>query len=656
MKQIEEYLEDSAIDPVIDLMSKPAYELTEQDKRVLLDNFFLANPSTVIARSPRYNELYQRWISDDHNFSEQDLRDLAIHYSLAWTGEINRRTEPWKHLVEQDRDFSEEDRKVLVAAQREAVKEVFAIHKRLAKRGQVELSTTPFYHPILPLLIDTKVARESMRDVSLPIQNFQHYEDARLQLTRAREYFKHKFGIQPKGVWPSEGSISDAALNLIAEVGFEWAATDEGVLERSLGHSPTDLKLVEHGLGKYTPWRFESGLTLFFRDHRISDNIGFTYQSWNPTDAVNDLIGHVENIRAKILEVAPELLPSACVSVILDGENCWEYYNNNGFEFLDTLYAELEKSESICTCTMSEAASEYGEEYPTIPHVVAGSWINSNFRIWIGHPEDNAAWDALARARRALAEFEEGIKHLSADRRSVAKERLEQAREQILIAEGSDWCWWYGDDHYSAQRDLFDAIFRQHLRAAYVMMDRRVPEDLLVPIFDRPDLAALYHRPSQEEPRPGQVPHIAGKLLNDSWIGIPNGAPPKVFGAMHRSFDHEIEDLRLARVGDEVLLRLIIAPAVSHRSTVLLQCEDPDALLIRFKDGRVEAQSSAGVQPLKGYFNETLECAIPAVLLHGTKHLRFKLEVTDPDGTTTDIPDSGTIECSISEIASLSTS
>jgi alpha-amylase/alpha-mannosidase (GH57 family) len=658
IKQLDEYLDGSVFDPVVHLMENPTSTLSDTERHFAIEHFFLANPSTVIERSPRYRHLFARWSDGDKAFSEQELRDLAIHYSLAWTGEINRRREPWRSLVEKDRDYTEEDRQTLVAAQRAAVAEVAPLHKRLAQQGQIELSTTPFYHPILPLVVDTNAARESIRDVSLPLTRFAHPDDALLQLMRARQVMNTRFGLNVQGLWPSEGSVSDAALGLAARAQFTWAATDEGVLERSLAaRGDTEgTALVRGGFAKYVPWKFETPhgpLTLFFRDHRFSDNIGFTYQGWNARDAVTDLVRSVEAVRAQILDLDPDILPTACVSIILDGENCWEYYPNNGFEFLDTLYTELENSSTIQTCTFSEVARD-SSAYPSLEHVVAGSWINSNFRIWLGHPEDNAAWDALGDARRALAEFEQRVSAVHTSRRAALHERLEQAREHILIAEGSDWCWWYGDEHYSAQRGLFDAIFRQHLRAVYVLIDRAVPEELLVPIIDRPDLADRYRRPSQREARPGEVPQIAGKLLNDSWIGIPNSAPPKVFGAMHRSFDREIEDLRIVRVGGDVLVRLILSPAIPERGSIVLSFDRPTGLLVRFTGSKVELTTPTGVTKLRGFRDETLECALPASLLRGTKTVRLKLEIRDANGRVTTIPEEGTIECDISETESSS--
>jgi alpha-amylase/alpha-mannosidase (GH57 family) len=657
LKQIEEYLSGDVNDPVVDLMSKASSELSANEKEFMLDNFFLANPDTVIKRSPRYYELFERWQGGDRDFSEQDYRDLSIHYSLAWTGEINRRSEPWKHLVAKDRGYTEEDRRELVAAQRIAVEQIFSLHRSLAASGQVELSTSPFYHPILPLVADTNVARESIRDISLPLHRFARTDDAELQLSRAIEHFQEVFGVTPKGLWPGEGSVSNAALRLIRKSGIEWTATDEGVLERSLGHhAAIQHPFVQNGLAKFTPWKYDTGedsITIFFRDHRISDNIGFTYQSWDARDAVADVLGHIKDIRTKIMEVAPDSLGSACVSIILDGENCWEYYPNNGFEFLDALYSALESSSTIRTCTYSEA-TQSDEPYPSIQNVVAGSWINSNFRIWIGHPEDNAAWDALYAVREAFTIAEQRASQLPEVERAHAQPRLQSALEHILVAEGSDWCWWYGDDHHSSQRDLFDALFRQHLRAVYVLLGRPVPEDLLLPIIDRPDLAARYRRPSQEESRPGQVPHIAGKLLNDSWIGIPNCAPPKVFGAMHRSFDREIEDLRVARVGSEVLVRLILSPAVRERTKVFFKFESPASISICFSNEQTKLTAGKATYELRGYFDETLECAIPAELIGGTNEVRFKLEVLEPDGRRTAIPETGTIECSINQVEIIS--
>ncbi len=512
IKQIEEYLSGEAVDPVVALMTKPAASLTTAEQDFMLEHFFRANEQTMIGKSERYRELYAKAFEPTTpqppiesrassskgggaGFFEQDYRDLAVHYSLAWTGAIARQSEPFKSLIAKDRGFTEDDKQQLHTAQLRNVREIFPLHRKLAKRGQIELTTTPFYHPIMPLLIDTNVALESMPNATLPATRFEAPEEADEQMRRAHAFFKSHIGMNPSGVWPSEGSVSQDTLALIRKNGFTWTATDEGVLKNSIEDETFKVagQTIKPEHAKYFPWRgktSEGPLTIFFRDHRLSDDIGFTYQSWNAKEAVAHFIGNLHEIRLSLVqEYGEKILDDACVSVILDGENCWEYYQNNGFDFLDTLYTELVADKQIATLTFSEAIEASSAKHlPILPRVVAGSWINSNFRIWIGHDEDNAAWDALGRAKESFDQ----VKLRATKMRGAAKKeglaRIELAHEELMIAEGSDWCWWYGDDHANAQKDIFDELFRMHLRAMYVHLDLTVPPDLLRGIPSRGEL------------------------------------------------------------------------------------------------------------------------------------------------------------------------
>jgi alpha-amylase/alpha-mannosidase (GH57 family) len=489
LKQLEEYISGEIVDPVVELMVKPAAELTQKEKSFMLDNFFLANKERVIDRSPRFRELFEKSKANRAGFEEQDYLDLAVHYSLAWTGEIARMRAPFTALVEKERNYTEVDKRQLAAAQMQNVKRILALHRKLASRGQVELTTTPFYHPILPLLIDSESAREATPNMPLPHNVFRAPEEAERQLRDGRSYFESKLGINPRGLWPSEGSVSTEALGLIRNAGFEWTATDEAILSATIGAGAVTVadQAIDSVHAKYFPWKMETPkgeLMLFFRDHRFSDDIGFTYQSWSAEDAVEHFIANILEVRRTLVEQYGEaILNHACISIILDGENCWEYYYRNGFEFLDLLYSTLTKTPEIKTATFSEVINSSDREaLPSLKHIVAGSWINANFRIWIGHEEDNAAWDMLAGAKKVLDRERKRAEQQKGSARITALGKVEAAQEELMMAEGSDWCWWYGDDHYSSQKNIFDELFRMHVRAVYVKLGLTVPEYLMRPI------------------------------------------------------------------------------------------------------------------------------------------------------------------------------
>lgn len=494
LQQLEEYLSGEVFDPTVELMSKPAESLTAPEKELMLDSFFHAHPERMIERSVRYRELFelQKGPGRERRFTEQEYRDLAVHYSLAWTGEIARGREPFKSLIAKDRGFTEAEKKALAKAQRENVSKIVSLHKELWERGQIELTTTPYYHPILPLLIDSESAREAMPAITLPTNHIAAPTEAEVQLEKGIQFFESIFENPPSGMWPSEGSISNEALSLIRKNGIRWTASDESVLAQSLEgrKAPCGDRIIDPEYARFFPWRIETPegeLAVFFRDHGLSDDIGFRYSSWNAEEAVQHFVNNVLQIRSGLIDSYGEaILEHACISVILDGENCWEYYEHNGFYFLDQLYHLLTHTPEIRPVTFSEALgpSEL-KKLPLLPQVKAGSWIDANFHIWIGHSEDNLAWDYLYQATVALEQERTQAMALSGHDREAVLKRIEAAHKELMIAEGSDWCWWYGDEHFSLQKDLFDELYRMHLREVYRKLGRGIPEELSIPIWGR---------------------------------------------------------------------------------------------------------------------------------------------------------------------------
>ncbi len=484
--QLEDYVANDARDNIMLLTEKPAAELTDEEKTAILENFFLANVDTMIRPYPRYYQLYQKYkydapqimVRDRHRlFSEQDFLDLQVWYNLTWIGMESRKRKAIQALFKKGTNFSEKDKQVLLKEIRHILKEIIPTHKKLWEKGQIELSLSPFYHPILPLLIDSNIARVSDPNVTLPPIQFQHPEDAEVQLDRAKAYFQEKFGRLPIGVWPSEGSVSEAAAELIARKGFRWIATDEGILSRTLGVAHESHKI-------YQPHRFvgkSHSIAIFFRDHYLSDSIGFVYSGWDEDSAVTDFFQRLYSIRNRLIQkFGEDALFRYVVSVILDGENCWEYYPNDGHSFRRKLFARLSEDPLIQTVTFQEFL-EKNSGIPEIRSLHPGSWINSNFNIWIGSEEDNRAWELLKRTRDDLVRREKEA--------LIPEEDLKEAWERIYIAEGSDWCWWYGDEHSSSQDAEFDQLYREHLIRVYEIIGVDVPPDLYQTIkkshFDR---------------------------------------------------------------------------------------------------------------------------------------------------------------------------
>ncbi len=474
--QLEDYINNGAEDAILTLTRKSPSELTEKDKKEVLRSFFIANFERMIKPYARYLELFQKRgasYSDKKfaevglRFTEQDWLDLQVWYNMTWVGEYSKHDPPFKRILEKGRDFTEDDKKILLDGHMEILKRIIPKHKEAQSRGQIEVSVSPFYHPILPLLCDTDIARLTATGTAFPKKRFCHPEDAEAHIQRALEHYEHIFGRKPLGMWPSEGSVSEEVLNLLARHEIQWTASDEEVLFKSF-QSKSYGKL-------YCPYQYKtpSGVVkIVFRDHTLSDLIGFVYAHWSPDHAASDFVNRLHSIREKLLTaVGADGLSYALVSIVLDGENCWEYYQSDGKDFLRTLYWLLSKDDLLKTTTIGDFVAT--RKCEALPRLFPGSWINANFKIWIGHEEDNKAWDLLTTTRDFLLNEEQSNKY--------DEKVLQQAWEEIYIAEGSDWCWWYGDEHTTANIDEFDLLFRSHLIRVYELLGvprKQVPEEL----------------------------------------------------------------------------------------------------------------------------------------------------------------------------------
>ena len=478
--QIQAYTERGLEDRHLRVSRIPADGLSHEDSLYLMDNFFMANPDQMIRPHRRYFELYQQraaWVDPAERalkrFSTCDLCDLQVWSNLAWMHPlVFEQEDDLREFLQKERGYTEEEKNWFLDKQLEILARVIPLHRQLAEQGQVELTTTPFYHPILPLLWDKRLALEAMPDASLPRFTVPYREDADLQIRRAVEFHKKLFGQAPRGMWPSEGSVCQGIVPMIADAGIEWIATDEEILSRSThGHVARDPRgHVRHPELLYQPWRVEEQgreLQIIFRDHALSDLIGFHYQRTDAPRAVDDFLGSIEAIGQAVQ--ANDGSRPTLVSVILDGENCWEYYPNGGVDFLRTLYQRCALSSHVNTTRVSDYLSRFPAT-DRLGRLFPGSWISHNFRIWIGHSEDNQAWDVLHQTRQHLRRANEQPK--------VPREVLDRAWEELYIAQGSDWFWWYGDDHSSMQDALFDYLFRKHLQNVYLILGEQPPADL----------------------------------------------------------------------------------------------------------------------------------------------------------------------------------
>jgi len=482
--QLQAYCNQTGSDRHLDLSRIPADGLNAAEARYIVENFFTAQLDGMIRPYPRYFELYQKRAAhrDDPRraltrFNVQDLRDLQVWSNLTWFHELCfEQDSALRDFRAKGRNWSEAEKSWLLDRQREVLQRIIPLHRELEKSGQIEISTTPFYHPILPLLWDKRSAREAMPAVQLPRNLESWKEDAAVHVARAVAFHRELFGAAPAGMWPAEGSVSQAVLPTFAGAGIQWIATDEEILSRStngwVSRDPAGHMRNPEML--YRPWRVEEqgqSLQILFRDHGLSDLIGFHYQRSHPVRAAQDLIGRLEQI-ARAVDSRMGNRP-ALVPIILDGENCWEYYPDGGVGFLRSFYTAAARHSQIRPTRIRDHLAQYPAT-DRIGTLFAGSWISHNFAIWIGHPEDNAAWDLLHQTRQFLVRAQESGKYAAAD--------LQRAWEEIYIAEGSDWFWWYGDDHNSGQDELFDELFRKHLQNVYTLLGEAAPAVLNRPL------------------------------------------------------------------------------------------------------------------------------------------------------------------------------
>lgn len=459
-------------DPLLAALGETVLPAEPAARMVLAESCLKANEKRLIQPYPRYHQLAEmvRWLRERPELAayvnDQFLADLLVWYHLAWIGETVRRGDPrLRQLLDKAHGYSLADRRMLLEVIGELLEGVIPRYRRLAESGRVELSMTPYAHPIMPLLLSIDSAREAVPDMPLPA--LRRYpggrERVRWHLKRGLETFERHFGFRPRGCWPSEGGVSEATLGLLDEFGFDWAASGETVLANSLRASGVK-SLGAHKDWLHQAYTLDGGrVACFFRDDGLSDAIGFRYSDWHADDAVADFVHHLETIAARMAG-----RPEAVVSVILDGENAWEYYPANGYYFLSALYQRLAAHPRLELTTYSQVLQ--GVKPRTLKRLVAGSWVYGSFSTWIGDKDKNRGWDMLGDAKQA---FDQAVQE-----GRLTGERLERAVEQLAVCEGSDWCWWFGDYNPAGSVSDFDSLYREHLANLYALMGEPPPEYL----------------------------------------------------------------------------------------------------------------------------------------------------------------------------------
>jgi alpha-amylase/alpha-mannosidase (GH57 family) len=476
LSQIDDYVENGATDRALELTLKPANELTDDEREYLLSNFFDAHWHNQIFPHPRYKELFEQRYNAVP-FTARDLRDLQMWFNLAWFAKEFRerdvklatgRTVSVRRFVDKDRDFDEEDIRQMVECQYKILAAVIPLHRQMQEASQIEVSTTPFFHPILPLLMDTDRATIDRPGATLP-GRFSWPEDAEAQVEFAVEAYHGWFGRSPRGMWPAEGAVSQSVIPLFSKNGIRWIASDEGVLARSgqYGYRVEDPNILSQ------PYRAEENghqISIFFRNRSLSDTIGFDYHGYaDYKDATADFLKRIrQNFAESVQSHSDHIL-----TIILDGENAWGEYREDARPFLESLYSSLDAAADIQCVTPSEYLARNADKLATVYDLFTGSWIDRlgsrpgvDLDTWIGEPEKNQGWELLGMVRRDIEAAPAG-----------AVNAIEALRS-LYAAEGSDWFWWFGSDHDSGHNETFDDLFRTHLKNAYAVLGKAVPSIL----------------------------------------------------------------------------------------------------------------------------------------------------------------------------------
>ncbi len=609
LEQLDQYARNEVPDQTLLLMSKEPGSLTPADRAYLLRTC-LSIPQTMLGRFPRYAELAQIYrahqehgVDTTEHLEPHDFLDLIVLFLLAWCGPTLSLDPEVVALIAKGRDFSTDDRDRLMAVGREFIGRIVPLWRELAESGQVELSTTPFNHPILPLLIDNGVAVEANPATMLPDVRFEAPLEAERQVDLGLSYFQKTFGFRPRGMWPAEGAVSEAAIAMLGSRGVQWAATDEEILRRSLGGSMTQAE-------RFSP-HVKHGVSLFFRDHFLSDQVGFSYSRWSQEQAVAHFM---TELRHRAL-AAPN--DDGLVLVALDGENAWEFYPDGGYPFLDALYTALVSSDFAQPVTLSEHLDRHGPGMP-LDNLATGSWIDGELATWIGDPDKNRAWSFLSAAWQTAR-----------DTLAASDAQSEQVQTLMLRAEASDWFWWFGAGHVSIHEREFDYLFRQNLRAIYEGLGVPPPEVLDKPIGQDKGRLPLCMPSSKIRPT---IDGRRGGFYK--WVGA--GACDFAQGSIHRQqpivtgvrFGYDDQTLFLRCEGfdpmreffeDDAWMRVIFARPTSQEFR--LQRVNGRTVLLRVgPDGKDSPVPGAQVA-----VDDVVELALPIAALESDEH-RFAIE------------------------------
>jgi alpha-amylase/alpha-mannosidase (GH57 family) len=594
--QIDDYKNNRCTDRQFNLFKKKAEDLTIDEKVEILQDFFLANWTYMVEKNRRYfslllkrgkNIVEKELPGIALSFTPEEFRDLQIWANLAWIDPMFRHE--IEDLYKKGKNFKEEDKDRVITLENNIIGSVIDEYKKALESGQIEISTSPLYHPILPLLINSNLAKVSNPNLAIPF-DISYVEDAKKQIAEGIAVFEKFFGQKPKGLWPSEGSVCKELIPILSEFDIKWIASDEEILARSLETSfrrentviPNRPDLL------YKPWKM-GNINIVFRDHILSDLIGFVYSQWDQKQAANDLMGRLESIASTLPTFDKFIIP-----IILDGENAWESYDNDGTEFLDTFYDNLMRN-NIQTTTISKFIEE-NEVKNELIDLFPGSWIGANFNIWMGHVEDHKAWLIVKKIREKLVE-----KNISDP----------DIWDRLYILEGSDWYWWFGGEHISLVADVFDELFRLNAIWIYKKINEEPPPELFSPIKKTTEI--LTYQPNDK-----MTPEIDGKVTHYyEWYHAGHITVKRMGGTMQR-FAGLFSMIYCGFDDDNLYIRLDIA---NHNPA------DYEYIIKFYKPKEITIQ--IGKQPeIESKIKKIVELAIPASFVHVVGEPNVEFTVT----------------------------
>lgn len=521
LDSITDYAENNAFDIHARMLVTPEDKLTDEDKIYILNNFFDANYQTMILPNDEYHRLYKIAQADETNdisvFTNQEYADLTALFNLAWIDPTYKTSNPTlKKLVKKGKNYTLQERTQILDVQRQIIKKIIPTLRKFVSKNKIEITTSPYYHPILPILLDYKNSKKNTVEDDYD-DGLRTQLDAKLQTKMALDRVEELIGKRPRGIWPSEQCVSPKTLDMLSALGVEWSISDEGILSKSIDFEfEHDFKAYvqePYHLLKTYKYNSKAGdIKMIFRESTIPNLISFEYQNHNPIATANDLYDRIKIMQSKILS-SPD--NEHLLTIAMDGENCWENYLEDGSSFLKTLYTLISEDETLETVLISDYLDNTKEDKP-LKKIASGSWINRNFKLWIDEPVKDLAWTYLRHVRQDFSTFV---------KREPLHPNIEQARRELFICEGSDWFWWYGEPNDSGRDNIFDFIFRTHLKNIYRYLGLESPNYL-----DDPLSNISTSKPSKF-PRSMISPTIDGKNVtskddvwnNAGYIEIPDG-------------------------------------------------------------------------------------------------------------------------------------